>query len=59
MQVKIVGVGTEDEVVIAGDKLNNREALLEIGNKASKPGAVKDVVATLSEKLFRLGCVLV
>ncbi|XP_065179565.1 uncharacterized protein LOC135810028 [Sycon ciliatum] len=53
-EVRVIGTSDQVEVVITGDKLNNKETLLRMGSSAGLPGTVKDVVSSLSEKLFQL-----
>ncbi|XP_059169853.1 circularly permutated Ras protein 1-like [Physella acuta] len=53
-EVKIVGDGSQSEIIVAGDKLKNEEQLKQIGLEAALPQAIKGSRIRLGEKVYNL-----
>lgn len=53
-EVNVIGDGTEAVEVIAGDKLNSFDTLLEIGTKHELKKSIKDTFDSVSKRLFSL-----
>ncbi|XP_060063644.1 circularly permutated Ras protein 1-like [Ylistrum balloti] len=53
-EVVVVGDGKSTPVVIAGDKLTEKEELVKIGTDLPCPGDIRTTRATLSTKIFEL-----
>lgn len=51
-EVTVLGDGKNDAVVVTGDKLNDNDALVKVGNEVNLPGSIKDTNESLSSKLF-------
>lgn len=49
----IVGDGTQEQTVVAGDKLTNEEQLSKIGSEAALPKDIKTCRRVLGEKVYR------
>ena len=49
----VVGDGRVQEVVVAGDRLINYDALVSIGEKLSLPSPINQTRKILSKKIFR------
>ena len=52
-QVTVVGNGRAQEVVVAGDRLTDYNALVTIGEERSLPPPVRQTRAELSKRIFR------
>jgi len=48
----VIGDGTVDPIVIAGDKLNDENELANIATSLALPTSIQTTRASLSEKLF-------
>ncbi|CAG5119939.1 unnamed protein product [Candidula unifasciata] len=53
-EVTIVGDGTQDEIVVTGDKLTNEEQLCKIGTEAALPEDIKSSRRVLGKKVYNL-----
>ncbi|BFZ09174.1 hypothetical protein BsWGS_12213 [Bradybaena similaris] len=53
-EVTIVGDGTQEQTVVAGDKLTNEEQLSKIGSEAALPKDIKTCRRVLGEKVYSL-----
>ena len=51
MQVTLIGDGRREDKVIAGDKLSNIDALIEIGKDLPTPSHIKCSIGVLEKKL--------
>ena len=54
----MIGDGSQLPVVIAGDKLGDKDALIKAGKEVVLPTAVGTVCDALSAKVFRYGDIL-
>jgi len=52
LQVHIIGDGTADPVVVAGDKLSDQNELENIASSLALPTSIQTTCASLGEKLF-------
>ena len=52
LQVQVIGDGTTDPVVIAGDKLSNENELANIASSLALPTSIQTTRASLGDKLF-------
>ena len=52
LQVHIIGDGTADPVVVAGDKLSDQNELENIASSLALPTSIQTTRASLGEKLF-------
>lgn len=52
IQVHVIGDGTADPVVVAGDKLSDRNEIENIASSLALPTAIQTTRASLGEKLF-------
>ena len=52
-QVTIVGNGRAQEVVVAGDRLTDYDALVTIAGELSLPSPVRQTRSELSKRIFR------
>jgi len=52
LQVQVIGDGTVDPVVIAGDKLGDENELANIASSLTLPTCIKTTRASLGDKLF-------
>lgn len=48
----MIGDGKGEPVIVAGDKLSDKDQLLSIGTDLGMPGSVKDTRLKLGEKIF-------
>lgn len=53
-EVKLLGDGTQEPLVIAGDKLYNYDAILELGKTFKIANCIKESKDVLSKKLYEL-----
>lgn len=53
-EIQVIGDGKGEPVIVAGDKLNDKDQLISIGTDLGMPGSVKDTRLTLGEKIFGL-----
>jgi len=51
-QVHVIGDGTADPVIIAGDKLSDQDELANIASSVALPTSIQMTRASLGEKLF-------
>ena len=56
IQVTVVGDGRAPEVVVAGDRLTDYDALLTIGKELPLPAPVRQTRKKLSKRIFRCMC---
>ena len=52
----VVGDGKAQEVVVAGDRLTDYDALLTIGKELPLPSPVRQTRKELSKRIFRCIC---
>ena len=48
----MVGDASAPELVVAGDKLGDREALLKVAEEVTQPNSIKDSRNVLGDKVF-------
>ena len=53
IQVAVVGDGRAQEVIVAGDRLTDYNALVSIGEKLSLPSPIRQTRKELSKRIFR------
>ena len=53
IQVTVVGDGRAQEVIVAGDRLLDYNALVTIGEELSLPPTIRQTRKGLSKKIFR------
>jgi len=53
-EVKLLGDGTQEPLIIAGDKLYNHDAILELGKTFKIVNCIKESKEVLSKKLYEL-----